>query len=225
MPGERKDFRFWTLFGTLALLFILSPILRAELAALASILTGGLFLVVLLSAVAAVAERRRDQVIAVVLVVPYVAVWTANLFVESVGLWVLGDALAMAFIGWVIVVLLGHVFRVERVTGEIIAASMCVYLLIAVFWAEAYSIIWVLDPSSFSDALAQKGGREMGPPGHPTVIYFSLVTMTTLGYGDVVPRVEYARTLAAMQAVVGQLYIAVLIARLVGLHIAQSRRV
>jgi hypothetical protein len=210
MPGERKDFRFWTLFGTLALLFILSPILRAELAALASILTGGLFLVVLLSAVAAVAERRRDQVIAVVLVVPYVAVWTANLFVESVGLWVLGDALAMAFIGW---------------TGEIIAASMCVYLLIAVFWAEAYSIIWVLDPSSFSDALAQKGGREMGPPGHPTVIYFSLVTMTTLGYGDVVPRVEYARTLAAMQAVVGQLYIAVLIARLVGLHIAQSRRV
>jgi voltage-gated potassium channel Kch len=55
-------------------------------------------------------------------------------------------------------------------------------------------------------------------------IYFSLVTLTTLGYGDIVPTAAAARMLAAVEAVVGQLYLAVLVARLVGLHIAQARR-
>jgi hypothetical protein len=229
MPGEPRKNRFWILFGTLVLLFIVGPILRSgespRVPHLAEIGTGVLFLVMLLSAVLAVAERWAERVLVIVLLLPYGTLWLVNLFVQSIPLWIVSDAFAMAFIGWVILVLMRHIFRVERVTGDTIAASMCVYLLIAVLWAEAYSIIWMLDQASFSDALVVAGGGEMGPPGHPSVMYFSLVTMTTLGYGDVVPKVGYARTLAATQAVVGQLYIAVLVARLVGLHIAHSKRV
>jgi hypothetical protein len=184
-----------------------------------------LFLAMLLSTVFAVAASRTQVILSIALVVPYIALWVVNLFTSSVVLWILSDAFAMAFVGWAIVVILLHLFRSDRVTGDMIAASMCVYMLMAVLWAEAYSIVWMLEPTAFSDALVPVVSAEFGPPGHPSVLYFSLVTMTTLGYGDVVPRVGYARTMAAMQAVTGQLYIAVLVARLVGVHIAQSRRV
>jgi hypothetical protein len=59
--------------------------------------------------------------------------------------------------------------------------------------------------------------------GEPTaVLYFSFATLTTLGYGDIVPVSAIARTLATLEAITGQLYLAVLVARLVGLHIAES---
>jgi hypothetical protein len=229
MPGALPRNRFWILLGTLALLLIAAPIIREttpdRMNRSVEIVTGVLFLAMLLSTVFAVAGRRAEVILSIALVVPYIVLWVVNLFTSSVVLWILSDAFAMTFVGWAIVVILMHLFRSEQVTGNMIAASMCVYMLMAVLWAEAYSIIWMLDPSAFSDALMPVASAEFGPPGHPSVLYFSLVTMTTLGYGDVVPKVGYARTMAAMQAVTGQLYIAVLVARLVGLHIAHSRRV
>jgi voltage-gated potassium channel len=229
MHRDRHRYRFWILLGTLALLIAAGPILRAIRGEHASRLLqfagDVLFLIMLLSGVYAVAQRRASIVVALVLLALYAVPWAINLGARSTALRVLCDVLAMGFVAWAIFVLLANLFRVTRVTGDTIAASMCVYLFVAVLWAEAYSIIAILDEAAFSTPLLPVGSEALGRSDDPSVLYFSLVTMTTLGYGDVVPNAGYVRILAAMEAVTGQLYIAVLVARLVGLHIAQSKRV
>ena len=84
-------------------------------------------------------------------------------------------------------------------------------------WALTYIVIDILDPTAFEQLAvsAWAGGTDY--------VYFSFVTLTTLGYGDITPLTPVAQTLAWLEAVVGQLYLAILVARLVGLHIVHSR--
>ncbi len=106
-----------------------------------------------------------------------------------------------------------------------ICASLCVYLVLGVLWAITYSLIQIFDGQSFLSAYADDGeGTTMKFGGERTLtaLYYSFVTMSTLGYGDIVPRSSLARMAAAMQAIVGQLYLAVLVARLVGLQIVHA---
>jgi voltage-gated potassium channel len=135
----------------------------------------------------------------------------------------LAKNLAMVvFLAFVIVVVLRHLFTANRVTIDTIAASGCVYLMLAVFWAEIYVLIDAWIPHSFAvhaDPVAGVAATGVLGKGIFTSLYFSLVTMTTLGYGDIVPLTAPAQSLASLQAVVGQLYLTVLVARLVGLHI------
>ena len=133
----------------------------------------------------------------------------------------------MVFIGYVVVRILLHIFKSERVTSETIYASLCTYLLLATFWMFGYSLLEVVDEGAFAySQIDDKKARIMRLGKEPAGIelYFSLVTMTTLGYGDVVPVSPAARSLSSLQAVLGQLYLAVLVARLVGLHVAESAR-
>ena len=140
---------------------------------------------------------------------------------------VLSHTFGMLFVGYVIVALLKLVFTSERVTVDTISASLCAYLLLATFWMYSYSLLELFDPGAFwysmssdpTDRIMRLGAEPAG-----IEFYYSLVTMTTLGYGDIVPVSSAARSLATLQAVVGQLYLAVLVARLVGLHVADSAR-
>jgi hypothetical protein len=108
--------------------------------------------------------------------------------------------------------------RGPAIDAEHIYAALSAYLLAGLFfgllhWATA--IAW---PGSFSDAGATSDHFPLS-----TAIYYSFVTLATLGYGDVTPRTEVARGLAVLEAVGGQLYIAVMIARLVGAQLQAPR--
>jgi len=101
-------------------------------------------------------------------------------------------------------------FVMDRVTWDTISAALCIYLLLAVMWGMVYSVVANLDSRAFAynlaevDAMNAKGGpRSNGFADQTTGLatYFSFVTMTTLGYGDIVPRSSVARTLAMVQAV------------------------
>lgn len=118
--------------------------------------------------------------------------------------------------------ILGYVFRAREVTTDVLAAAICAYLLMGVGWSNVYVVIENLIPGSFSSgALASviPGGLDSvhAQQGHFT--YLSLVTLSTLGYGDITPVTQPARILAALEAIIGQLFIGVLIARLVGQQI------
>ena len=105
--------------------------------------------------------------------------------------------------------------RAQVINAEQIYAALSVYLLAGLFFGLLHWAIELTWPGSFAEPGA-------GPPARfalSTAIYFSFVTLATLGYGDVVPRTEVARGLAVLEAVGGQLYIAVTIARLVGAHL------
>ena len=95
-----------------------------------------------------------------------------------------------------------------------VVGALCIYLLLGVLWAVLFAFVELVEPTAFLDR-----GREVGGPIEH-FLYYSFVTLTTLGYGDITPVHPVARTLAYLEAVIGQLYIAVLIAGLVGRHVA-----
>ena len=99
-----------------------------------------------------------------------------------------------------------------------LVGAVCVYLLLGVIWGIAYTLLDVFAPGSFH------GISRLDEPGWDSAwLYFSFVTMTTLGYGDLLPVSATARALAYMQAVAGQFYIAILVAGLVSAYISDRQ--
>jgi voltage-gated potassium channel len=122
--------------------------------------------------------------------------------------------LLIAIINALSQVAFGHEISFNRLIG-----AVCIYLLLGLIWAVAYTLIEIAQPGSFS-GLSDTGGAS---GWDPSWLYFSFVTMTTLGYGDLLPLTATARMLAYAQAVFGQFYVAVLVAGLVGAYIADHR--
>lgn len=104
----------------------------------------------------------------------------------------------------------------SSVSMDLINGALAVYLLIGVSFAFLYSAVDVIAPTSFTVSASSPG------TAMDTFLYFSFVTLTTLGYGDISPVREVARSLSMTEAIIGQIYLTVLVARLVGMHIAQA---
>ena len=104
--------------------------------------------------------------------------------------------------------ILTRVFKKGPITFHRIEGAIAVYLLLGLAWAYAYQLLAYLDPGAYSGAVTASGGFS-------SWTYFSFVTLATLGYGDIAPVHPVARSLATAEAITGQLYLAILIARLV----------
>jgi hypothetical protein len=116
-----------------------------------------------------------------------------------------------------IVVVLVYIFRSQRVTLEVILAAVTVYLLIAFSFAAIYNLAFQFDFRSFRfPEWIEVGSAEIL---RTEMIYFSLVTLATLGYGDILPSSPFTQMLAVLEAVIGQFFMAVLVAWLVGMFI------
>lgn len=190
---------------------------------LPQLVTAALFVAVVIAAVATVSESRRRIAVAGCLAAPLVAAWLANVALDVRWLDFAQPILGILFVGYAVVVIVLHLFRPQRVTANMIAASICAYLLLAIVWSEAYELIELAKPGSFDIAHVEDlQGQPFSSSNLAFALYYSFVTLTTLGYGDVTPVTAPARTFAALEAVTGQLYIAVLVSRLVGLHIVHS---
>lgn len=180
--------------------------------------------VVLMTAVWTVSRRPALLAVSLGLALPALGARWALYLVDSPRLVLVAMLFAILFFAFIVVVLLARALESTTVTADTIAGALSVYLLLAVIWALAFSLIELGRPGSF---LAE--GRRLERPGHaqhslfPQLLYLSIITLTTVGYGDVLPATPPARMIAALEAVVGQLYLAVLIARLVSLHAPRSR--
>ncbi len=109
------------------------------------------------------------------------------------------------------------VFSAEINVNRLVGA-VCIFLMLGVLWALTYSVLELMLPGSFTGlSSAQKAGWDS------SWLYFSFVTLTTLGYGDILPVSAIARSLAYMQAVTGQFYVAVLVAGLVSAYISEQK--
>ena len=111
-------------------------------------------------------------------------------------------------------VAVGNNISLNRIVG-----AVCVYLLLGVMWSIAYSVLEFSQPGSF------KGLTELASTAwNPDWIYFSFLTITTLGYGDITPLTQTARSLTFSEAIVGQFYIAVLVAGPVSAYISAKKK-
>ena len=105
-----------------------------------------------------------------------------------------------------------------RVTAETLWAGINIYLLFGMMFAFLYNAVLALYPGAFAGGILESEGQVVAQ----SMVYYSFVTMTTLGYGDITPKIQVAATLAYVQALIGQLYVAILIARLVSLYSTQT---
>jgi hypothetical protein len=171
---------------------------------------------ILISGTYAASRKIYITITAASLALPMlVSIWISH-FVDMPFLVFAGDCFGIAFIAFLVVVILSFIFSEHEVTINVIYASIVVYLLIAIMWAFIYLVLESIHPGSFATGEGQiEVGRRL-------YIYYSFVTITTLGYGDVTPTTDLANSFSFLEAVTGQIYLVVLVARLVGIHIAQS---
>ena len=214
----RRRARHLFLLISLVVLFLVSPFIMTHRFGVVVLNIVGA--AVLLSGTFALSERRVLLVIAICLVVIAISI-NLSLIVFPAGWLVQVSYISMfLLLSLFSINILLNVLRSERVTADKIFAAICVYLLVAYAWTFAYAIVESNEPGSFS-------GLEMAGTSDRIALvmemrYFSFVTLTTVGYGDISPHSPVARTFATLEAVMGQIYLTVLVARLVGLHIANS---
>ncbi len=183
---------------------------------LGRILLNALFTLVLISAALAVSRRRALFVTVSCLGLPWVVISWVNGFVAVKALSVLGAACLIAFTLFVITLLIVDLLTASNVTASTLCRAVSAYVLIGVTWAAVYALIVLLDPDAFSFAAKEFGGGL--EDNWNKYIYFSFTTLTTLGFGDIAPVSPYARSFVMIEAVIGPMYLTILIARLVAMH-------
>lgn len=140
--------------------------------------------------------------------------WTAMVF-DGRGFDTFRLISAMVLFGMITISLSRQTFRPGRITGHRVRGAMAVYLLMGLVWALAYALLDLYVPGSFDIERASAESR------FQDLVYFSYVTLTTVGYGDMAPLSAQARSLAIVEAIAGQMYLAVVLARLVSLELSQ----
>jgi len=209
-----KQTRFLLLLISLLAFMVLEPFIY-EYTGIKSLLSI-FFSVILFTSIYAVSEKKSTSIIAILLALPKLITTWALGFTTHPLLYFFDSILGIIFIGYIIVLILKHIFRQEDITLETIYGAIVVYIFIGLIWVLLYKIVEIIHPNSFSLATV------LAADSKKNLYYFSFVTLTTLGYGDITPVSFPAKSIAMLEAIVGQMYIAVLIARLVGIHIAQN---
>src|SRR5437773_1965328 len=197
----------------LGLLFFLAPFVEEIQGG--ALIVSGLLSLVLLSAVLTVASRHHTLVIALLLAIPAVVGRWINHFQPHLIPPAIFLVAGIGLVAFVVVNLLRFVLRTPSVDGEVLCASISAYLMLGLIWTMAYWLVEALTPGAFAFNTAT--GTKETMEGF-NAFYFSFITLSTVGYGDITPVSKVARMLAAMEAMTGLFYVAVLIARLVSLY-------
>ncbi len=198
------------LLASLILLMLLAP--QAESSVHGRALTNLLFALVLLAAIHSVSGLNWHRGVAISLAALWLALQLWGTATHSQPLELAAMFVFICFGGHSAAVVLWRAVTAERVNFEVVCALPSIYLLFAAIWAVSYQIIETLSPGSF------QGGRDGAVPGIAEFLYFSLTTITTLGYGDITPVGPVTRMWVTLEAVAGVFYIAILVARLVTLY-------
>jgi Ion channel len=212
--------QYWRTDRSLSALLVLLVVVAFVLPPLAlvnerrSMLTDEVFSLLLITGMAAVWSEGRwvFRIVAIVTIGSLAARWLTRFApAGEFASWnAAADIVALASFALVALV---KVLRPGTITSHRIQGAVAVYLLFGLAWASAYEWTALTHPDSFNGS----------PASGASWIYYSFVTLTTMGYGDITPVHPVARSLAAAEALTGQLYIAILISRLVALEIASRQ--
>jgi hypothetical protein len=178
------------------------------------------FSLIILSGVLATFKQRWLHGLAIVLAVASLALNWVEEIRPGGALTILNAGLSLIYLGFLLAAVAAQVFREGRVTGHRICGAIVVYLLLGSLWAQLYQVVALTIPHAFR----LPEGLAGGDPDllQRTMTYFSFITLTTTGYGDITPVHPVARTLTMLEALVGQLYPAITLARLVSLAVVHQ---
>ncbi len=212
--------RYGSLLLTLACLIIFQPFV---VTAVGKFLLEMLFIAALFAGLRAIEIKRGLLRFEVVLLVTSLVLGFAGSLLDHhllFGLGLVGESL---FLSIVAIAILFDLFQSKKVSGDTMAGAVCVYLLISLIFSYLYVLVELCSPASFSFTQGQAGMHLWLSKEFSSFFYFSLITMTTVGYGDVTPVSKAARTCASLEAILGQVYLTILVARLVGMHLLHQQ--
>ena len=210
-PGRVGLFRFSAALYLVALLFLFVATPFLDQIQNGDLLEALLLTLVLGTGLLAVGSRRRTLIFGLALVVPALIGQWAHHFRPQLVHPAVFLPLGGVFIVFVVLQLLRFILRARKVSGEVLCAGIAGYLTLGLLWTLTYLFIARINPGAF----ALPSGAQLD---RFTALYFSFITLTTTGYGDISPVTNVARMLAMMEAITGTFYLAILISRLVALY-------
>ena len=218
MMKKFKDFKFQIFFLTIIILFSMGPFIDEKNAPIAAFMFLFMMLAVLWTLDLNKGLFRFCLTLAgLSFVLNTGHVLSRSNITEGLNI-ALGEATLVTytvFIGIAIFILIKKLFSEKKVTADTIQGGSSVDLLMGIFWGFIYHILIIADPGAISFGSS--------PEKLSSILYFSFTTLTTLGYGDITPVSWVAKNITTLEAVLGQLFLTIFVARLVGLYIATAR--
>ncbi len=208
-------YRFHSLLIILLLMIFLAPLLE-DFRTIRMVFDIALSLILIIGCFA-VSRRKLTPWIAIILSIPMLlSIWIDFPKLNLPQMEIVGSISGILYFALIAGGILVFVFSSRNVTWEVISAALVVYLLLGTIWSFGYTLTNLFVPGSFiiPDHLVGQDG--------PSYMYYSFITLTTVGYGDITPISGIARSLSMLEGIIGQTYMAVLVARLVGMHVAHS---
>ena len=209
-------------------------LLATLLLAVAQPLTSGLFgdqgsfdvffSLLIVAVLLLVFEEREHRRIAISLgLAAFLGIWVSHGLGGLAGrLFLVGShLLAACFFAFALYGILRAIFA-KQASGDAIFGAVCGYLLLGIIWSVLYSALEKASPGSFDMPSRGNAVVVAARPDRGALSYYSFITLATVGYGDVTPTTPLARTLAWMEAITGQFYLAILVAGLVGFKVTQA---
>jgi hypothetical protein len=214
--------RFRLLLLSLLLLVVVYPLLRKAFDT--RLVFDVLLTVLFVAGILTLFRRPRYRILALLLGLPTLAgIWTHYVLFETMPLsQVIGlHAVAALFLGVCVTAILRDIYQAEVISADSIYGAFCGYLLVGLIYAHLYCIVVSVEPDAFQGNEILVHRLHDRARRHYLLGYFSFITLTTVGYGDLTPVAETAQGLAVLEAITGQFYIAVLLAELLGKRVAQ----
>ena len=211
--NEKYSGRYSLLLLALIMLFILRPFLEGFFKV--SFILDLFLSFVLFSGVFAVCQNKLHLIISTVIASLSFGVWWRLYFTVNPALEFLSAIMGIIFFFHIAITIFVDIFRKKEATINVILGAMCAYFMIGFGWGFIYRLVELITPGSFQIATVNE-------ITFSDYSYYSFVTLTTLGYGDITPLTHVTQMLSVFEAAIGQFYLAVLIAGLVGKYIAQK---
>jgi len=204
---RRNENNFLYLLIGLLVILLLAPIGVGRFEGIVNLA----FTVTMMTGVWSLAKKRRAYILGWILGSLSLLISLADLASARPWLLPLGGGVALLFCALSMTIVLGEVLFGTHLTVNRMAGAVCVYLLLGLSWAFVYGFVFLAAPGSFTGVASESlEGQFL------TLVYYSFVTLTTMGYGDITPASHLARALAYLEAIAGVMYVAILVASLIG---------
>ena len=200
--------RFFYIVFAILLVILITPFIR-PLGVAGSLAATILVATIPLASYYALSGDLRHRAVFALLGIPFVLLDAVSLFHQARSVSVVMYAFGTLMYMYIVVLLLKALLARQSVTTDMIYCAISIYLLIGIMWAGVYGFLETLSPGSFS-----------ANNGHVDFFYFSFVTLTTVGYGDVAPLTVLSKRLAVFEAGMGSIYMAIIVALIVGRYLA-----
>ena len=212
---DKQGNYIYMLFGLL-ILIIIGPALSNQFESGAHIFIQLMFVSVMLIGVWSLNMERVWFRVGIGLAIIALILSTVNYFASSKMIFAMGLTVSLLFLLLSIYLAIRDILFRGKITSNKIIGSLCIYLLIGIIWGTIYIFIALLFTEPFNGITQASEYEQMWD-----YFYYSFVTLTTLGYGDISPSMPITRSLAYLEAICGQFYLAILVASLVGAYLAE----